>query len=228
MLKKEKPTLAPNRFTANGLKSLLEAVAEKESKKLNKSGGGFSDSPKMPEKGYGGEGGKGLDPLSISGAKYAQGLPLGFFRAGLGLQQADFFLSKAPLGVGQLASMSALSAALPTALGFAGFDKAEQKAKEAISPYEGESVSPEDMDMLQIMKQDETEQPKSLQAKTIKYGNKEISATPDSIMHKMSDPYKISPFVKYAQGVKKVQDAKAKQEKEMLDLGKKKMPTGKF
>ncbi len=149
--------------------------------------------------------------------------------AGLGLQQGDFFLSQAPLGVGQLASMSALSGALPTALGLAGFDKAEKQAKEAISPYEGESVSPEDMDTLQIMNQDdESEKPKSLQAKTIKYGDKEISVTPDSLMYKMSDPYNLAPFVKYAQGVKKVQDAKAKQEKEMLDVGKMKMPTGKF
>jgi hypothetical protein len=225
MLKKEKPTLAPSRFTANGLKSLLEAVAEKEPKKSSKGGGGFSDSPQMPEKGYGGKGGEGLEPLSLAGAKYSQGLPLGFFRAGLGLQQADFLLSKAPVGIGQLASMAAVSAALPTALGLAGFGGAEKEAKEKISPYEGESVSPEDMDMLGFAQPDaEPEKPKSLQAKTIKYGNKEISVTPDSMMHKMTDPYKIAPFVEYAKGVKKAQA----KEKDMLNLGKQKMPTGKF
>jgi hypothetical protein len=224
MLKKEKPTLSPNRFTAKGLRSLLEAVSAKETEKkvTRGGGGGFSNAEKMPEKGFGSKGGSGLEPLSANAAKYTSALPLGFYRAGLGLQQADFVLSQMPLGMGQLASMAAISAALPQTLRFAGLGKAADEAESKVSEYEGESVSPNELDLFGVMEPEESEKKtKSLQAKTIKYGDKEISVTPDSLQYKLSDPYKVKPFVDYAKRLKQ-------QEKEMLDLGKRPMPTQKF
>jgi len=240
MLKRQNPTISPNRFTSNGLKSLLEAASGKrkddETEEPNEpqspgsaSGGGFSGSG-MPEKGYGGKKGGDLEPLSLEGAKYTVGLPMAALRAGLGLQQADFFLSKMPLGLGQYAGMGALSFAAPQLLRFAGEEGAASEAEKNISDYETKDLDPDELDVFDTKsfsgKSDE--EPKTLQTKTIKYGDKEISVKPGSLQYKLSDPYGVRPFVDFANKMKQAQDRKKQSEKDMLDLGKQRMPTGKF
>lgn len=246
MLKRDKPTLPPSRFTTKNLISLVEAASgkkkeetddtENQQKSVVGSGGGFDGSGGLPEKGFGLPPGGKLEPLSAEGALYSVGLPLAAMRAGLGLKQADFFLSKMPLGMGQYAGMGLLSATLPQMLRFAGNDEAASEADKSVSEYEGQSLDPDDLDVFDTKsfypkKDSEDEKqsaPKTLQAQTVKYGGRELSVKPDSIIGKMKDPYKIKPFVDYANQLQQQRNRRQQQEKDIRDLGKKNMPTGKF
>jgi hypothetical protein len=228
MLKREKPTTSPSRFNYKGLRSLLESVTdtankekeekEKEEKEVPGSGGGMAGPvEKIGERGYGFSNKKDLEPLSADGALYAFGIPSSFYMTGLGMQGADYIASRAgelghllPTnlskmlsrssaivpGTAQLALLPLAAGALPTALSVVG--GAEDMAKKYLSQNEPTDDSTDKY--IQMFDRDDST-PMSLKAKTIKYGDKQITVSPDSLQYKLNDPYKIKPFVDYAKGI---------------------------
>jgi hypothetical protein len=195
---------------------------EKEKKEVPGSGGGMAGPvEKIGERGYGFSNKKELEPLSADGALYAFGIPSSFYMTGLGMQGADYVASRAgelshllpgnigtrlgkyAKGVGsfmpgaaQLALLPLAAGALPTALSVV--DGAQDMAKKYISQNEPTDDSTDKY--IQVFDRDDST-PMSLKAKTIKYGDKQITVSPDSLQYKLNDPYKIKPFVDYAKGI---------------------------
>lgn len=207
--------------TANKEKEEEETI-EEQKPKVKGSGGGFSGyETKIAEKGYGAKAGSDLEPLSVDGAVYSFGLPSSFYLTGLGMQGADYAASRAgelahllpgnigtrlgniAKGVGsvipgaaQLALLPLAAGALPTALSVV--DGAQDMVKKYISQNEPTDDSTDKY--IQVFDRDDST-PMSLKAKTIKYGDKQITVSPDSLQYKLNDPYKIKPFVDYAKGI---------------------------
>ena len=244
MLRKSNPTFNPARFNTKSFKSLLEAVAateqpdekKKETKRLpeeplppkpidvspvGRLGGGFKRSESESKEGYGGrrpdpdtKQASGLSPSTW----YASGIPLSFMQTGLGMQGADYGLSILPLKVAQNVGAATVGLALPAALQ-ALSPEASRAYADAIPNLDTGDIPDEYRSMVAAALGIEVpdlppSSNKSMTAKTITFGGKEMSVTPDSLIGKLSDPYGIRPFVDFAKKMGDTQKEKLKKEKE--------------
>jgi hypothetical protein len=211
MLRKSNPTSNPPRFNSKSFLSLLESVTsatqnqdEEKPNKTSRRGGGAKKSDSESMQGYGAK--KPEKESDESHLMYTSGIPLAFYRTGLGMQQLDYRFSKYPFG--EMLGAAFVGSALPTVLGaFDGKDKKGESAAKA-----ARDATPEiDVDV-----PEETEREMEIEfgfqpnrrtssntrkAKTITVAGKEMSVRPDSFMGKYNvgspDPYNVGPFIDY-------------------------------
>jgi hypothetical protein len=219
MLKREKPTLSPERFNSKSLISLLEAVTEtankeeKENKNTIKGRGGAKGSGESSTKGGGAPRPAMQTDDSPAFSKYAFGIPMAFMRTGLGMQQADFRLSQIPYG--QIGGAAIIGGAMPEVLDY--FSSETANLARNYSPDVNMDDIPDEYktEILNALGFGSEKSPEvSKKAKTVTFGGREMSVKPDSFMGKVADPYGIGSFVDFAKTMGEIQKEKLKKEKQ--------------